>query len=219
MTARAMRIAEARRWASYLPGLGLYRDRFLVKRVGPVVSGLCLEVCRDSRLYQPIAFAHNLLGRLDELTLGYGRRLGLCRYGATNVGEECRRHADLLTGFSAGSFGEFLNMVKASFAEYPPFAPDLIWDVFTLAVASSSISRNGRFVDWIADHASKVHANWLPVGGFETWLSGLRDALSRAVDPDLEAVTRRLGLEGLPSAPLAATPVDVGDLEWVFLVG
>lgn len=217
MRTKPLRLAEARRWAACLPGYALHGDRFLIKRSGPLVLGLCLEPGRDSRDYYPTSFAHNLLGRLEFPTIGYGQSLGSCRYGLTDVDEKCQRAAGVLESLDVGSFGEFVEFAKASFVAHPPFLPDLIWDVWSLAWASGSMARSEECLVRVLACAAGIGANWGPVGGIKAWSAGLRDAMQRADSQAVELVVRRLGFEDLPVTQLAATPVEFQDLDWVFM--
>jgi hypothetical protein len=59
-------------WATAFPSFSIWKDKFLIQRVGPLIAGICLDHTRDPKIYRPTFFFHNLLVEWPVLTLGYG---------------------------------------------------------------------------------------------------------------------------------------------------
>lgn len=68
-------------WQEELPMLGIWKKQWLVRRVGPIVVGVCIDVLGGRRHYRPTAFMDVLVK--PEL----GVTFGLPRYWSSNVGD------------------------------------------------------------------------------------------------------------------------------------
>lgn len=60
---------------AHFPSHFLWKNQFLIRRNGPVVSGLCLNETRDKDYYIPTFFIHNLLVPFPVISLSYAAPL------------------------------------------------------------------------------------------------------------------------------------------------
>jgi len=56
-------------WHGYFPELSVYKDRWLLKRFGPIVFGLLLEKKSDPTEYYPLFHSHSLLKEHPDISL------------------------------------------------------------------------------------------------------------------------------------------------------
>lgn len=62
-------------WGAHFPSHSLWKGQFLIRRNGPVISGLCLNETRDKDYYKPTFFIHNLLVPFPVISLSYAAPL------------------------------------------------------------------------------------------------------------------------------------------------
>ncbi|MFF2127613.1 hypothetical protein ACFVW1_19855 [Streptomyces olivochromogenes] len=62
-------------WAATLPGFGVLRSLHLVRRIGPVLQGVCLDRSTSGDGYFPTAHVHALTREFPVISLTLGHRL------------------------------------------------------------------------------------------------------------------------------------------------
>lgn len=58
-------------WQEELPTLSIWRKHWLIRRVGPTVVGVCIDVMRGKFDYRPTAFCHRLTSQSESVTFGF----------------------------------------------------------------------------------------------------------------------------------------------------
>jgi hypothetical protein len=71
-------------WNSLLPGLGVYKPMWLLRRCGPLLTGVCLDRDGSGDQYIPRAHVHCLANEWDGLYLGLCQSLTRLRTGSEN---------------------------------------------------------------------------------------------------------------------------------------
>lgn len=68
-------------WQAEFPSLGIYRPRHLLRRVGPMLMGICLDRDSGGEIYKPIFHVHCLSKAFPVVSLTLGRQLRSDRSG------------------------------------------------------------------------------------------------------------------------------------------
>ena len=71
-------------WHSVLPELGIYRPMWLLRRCGPLLTGICLDRDSSGNHYIPTTHVHCLANPSDNLFFGLCQRLRAEKTGADN---------------------------------------------------------------------------------------------------------------------------------------
>lgn len=66
-------------WATQFPGLGIYKPLWLLRRVGPLLEGICLNRDSSNERYQPIFHVHCLARAESSLSLTLADELRTAR--------------------------------------------------------------------------------------------------------------------------------------------
>lgn len=68
-------------WAACFPSLGVYKPLWLMRRVGPLLEGICLNRDSSNERYQPIFHVHNLAREDSALSFTLAEELRTVRNG------------------------------------------------------------------------------------------------------------------------------------------
>lgn len=69
-------------WKAPFPDLGIYKPMWLLRRVGPLVSGICLERDSGNDAYRPTCHVHNLAKESATVSLSLADPLRTVKTGA-----------------------------------------------------------------------------------------------------------------------------------------
>jgi hypothetical protein len=179
-------------WNEHFPELKPWKTQHLLRRNGPLLSGICLDRTGDPGIYKPTYFIHNLLIPFPVISLSYRAPL-LDEYGYKSVryGIEGVQVADLVGGFreQVGILGKDISMpnfvsharkVRAGkFGMDTVFLPHLMSDVITIG----SIDGDEYYRQTIGDAVSALERRGGPVnniiGSIQEWKEGLLALLER----------------------------------------
>ncbi|MEW2134891.1 hypothetical protein [Streptomyces sp. NPDC005435] len=189
-------------WAVALPGFDAWRPLRLVRRVGPVVQGVCLDRTTSGDGYTPTAHVHALTREFPVVSLTLGQRLE----GSSGQPEsvlfarhesEYRRAVDALRGQSVLSLGEeppSLEQIVRAYhsavsARYDRGLPPAVVEMEDSVLVAAAAGRADLLQEGLA-LAGELAGLWpkhrLPLDwpGAARWLEGLR---ARAADGALRA--------------------------------
>ena len=80
-------------WQRALPSLGIYRPRHLLRRIGPMLMGICLDRDSGGEIYKPIFHVHCMCTPDDSISLMLGTQLRSDRSGGPDF-IQVRFHED-----------------------------------------------------------------------------------------------------------------------------
>jgi hypothetical protein len=148
-------------WAEQFPDFTPWKNQFLIRRNGGLISGICLDKLRDPNAYKPTFFFHNLLVPSPVVTLAYAAPLlsrGVykpVKYG--HIGESIKEFRMQVPIDEIPSISKFVDHVSASRAgkhgAQAIYIPHFFRDVITLG-----ISQEPRYLETI-DTAVEVISN------------------------------------------------------------
>lgn len=205
-------------WSGRFPGLGVYRKLHLLRRVGPLLEGICLERDSGNRSYRPTFHVHNLCRKDSSISLSLRQPVLTARTHAPQTiqvrwhDEMYRDAADRLESQSPLAFSgdlrleDVLKAYHSYIAKLPAVEHEYV-DMVTLAtwagrkqIALETIERSiGEIARWPALLIDRI-------GG----ISSFRDKLlSLTVDPNAlrgtcEEQVVSLGASHVPTADLIA---------------
>jgi len=210
-----------------LPGLHPWGDSHLIRRCGPVLSGVCLDGTRDPQACQPTFFVHNLLVSQPVMTLAYGapllprgvpRRL---RYGAS-VDDEARAllsQVQALSGLPAlGDLVAHIALLRAG--EFGPpslYPPHVMRDVLTIGAFLHQADEKTMLVWLDAAQAALQRAapfNMHIIGSVAAWRSRVWEDMLADGDQAMarHAQALKIPLEAIPSQAMSMDGGDVVSL-------
>lgn len=184
-------------WAAAFPDHTAWNGKFLLRRNGPLLSGICLDEMRDPKTYQPKFFYHNLICDWPVLTLGYGvslRQRGVpkaLKYG--NVGDEPVGLKDQIESARLpASFSLFLKHLsearRGAFGPMAVYLPHALRDVISVG---SYLGDAAFFRGHLASAAdlitSSSNVNLQIIGSVDQWTRDVGNLLSS----NLEALVQQ----------------------------
>lgn len=217
--------AELSMWMKALPGLHPWGDSYLIRRCGPVLSGVCLDGTRDPQAYQPTFFVHNLLVSQPAMTLAYGapllyrgvpRRL---RYDGAPVDEDAQAlltQVPALSGLpTLGDLVAHVTLLRAG-AFGPPalYPPHVMRDVLTIGAHLHKTDERAMQAWLDAAEAALQRAapfNMHIIGSLAAWRARVWEGM--LADGD-QAVTRHAQAWKIPleAVPAQVMTLDDGDV-------
>lgn len=186
-------------WAAALPGFDVWKPLHLLRRIGPVVQGVCLDRTTSGNEYMPTAHVHALTRDFPVISLMLGQRLEGAsgqpeRVLFANHDGEYRAAVGALRVQSVLSLSEeppsleqvvraYHSAASASYDKgFPPAVPEMEDSVLVAAAAGladllqEGLALAGELVDlW---PKARLPLNWR---GSEDWLEGLRAKAADAV--------------------------------------
>jgi hypothetical protein len=201
-------------WALHFPHLRSWKNQFLVKRNGGLVSGICLDETRDPKAYDPKFFFHNLLVPFPVMTIAYQAPLVLAgvakrlRYGnpAEEVIHKFKEHLPLSQTGSL-TFERFVEHVIAArhgaFGAQGVYLPHVFRDIITLGSAAGDAA---YYRSTLGIAAAKLEAtsgfNLAIIGSVHQWRKNVEAAIEQNHEAVAEEQRTALGLPELPDGGL-----------------
>ena len=204
-------------WAELFPGMGIYEQMHLLRRVGPLLIGIILERDSGNISYRPTFHVHSLTSDFAEVSLTMSQALLTVRTRAPEtidvVRHEAKYHeaADRLCKQAALPLSGDLSLseVTSAYEAYlrrptTHYQPHLYED---MALISASIGEAKRAA-MVVEEAACTMGSWPEefleaIGGFEEWIAALRNRTSKP-DEVRAAVERHIGELGVRAVPEAA---------------
>jgi hypothetical protein len=206
------RFATLDLWAASFPDFITWNGKFLLRRHGPVLSGICLDEMRDPKTYRPTFFFHNLVCDWPFLTLGYGvslRRRGVpkaLKYGS--VGDEPAGLKDQIESARLpATFSLFLKHIsetrRGALGPTAVYLPHALRDVMSVG---SYLGDAAFFIDHLASAADLINSsksvNLQPIGSAEQWARDVGNLLSSDLETRVRQNIQKLRLPSLTSESL-----------------
>ena len=188
-------------WAEYFEGFESWKNQYLIRRNGGLISGICLDETRDPSAYKPTFFFHNLLIPSPVLTLAYAAPYLVrgvykpVKYG-TPVDElvpSFREQVPMLSG--EVTMLSFVAHAKAAhqgkFGAQAVYLPHFFRDVITLGVCFGESDYYRRSVHDAASMIGNTNGiNMNLIGSVEEWQREIERIVdkdcSRSIDENLQ---------------------------------
>ncbi|MCP4122645.1 MAG: hypothetical protein GY751_12905 [Bacteroidetes bacterium] len=195
-------------WGSYFGGLKKWGDQFLIRKNGPLISGICLDRTRDPEFYIPTFFYHNLLVQSSVVKLSYAAPL-LSR-GVPMALKYCESveefAAQLKTQVEAldekQTFSKFVNHIAAArrgdFGPQAVYLPHALRDVILLG----GFLGDKEYYESTIDDAAKIiidtpNINLNMVGSIEEWKETITNLLRQNFNNAIEEHNSELSFPNL----------------------
>lgn len=202
-------------WAGHFPDLVPWKNQFLIRRNGGLLSGICLDELRDPNAYKPTFFFHNLLVPSPVVTLSYAAPLLLrgvykpVKYG--DPGESIATFKKQLPIDQEPSLASFIAHVSAAcagkFGAQAIYVPHFFRDVITLGS-----TRESYYLGVIEKCAKAIETlpgiNLNLIGSVAEWQADVRHHASCDTDVSIAEQLSKLKLPELSDAGLRVEIVD-----------
>lgn len=204
--------ATLEQWAQAFPGYVALGGKFLLKRNGPLLSGICLDDMRNSETYRPTFFYHNLLIDWPVLTLNYGVRLR--RRGvplAINYGTLHEEQVLLMNQIEAvqhpESFEVFVRHIQATrngqFGPIATYLPHVFRDVMSVGAYMGDAGFYISCIDAACQLiSSEPNLNLYIIGSVQQWKGEIESLLASDFESIVQENTKKLRLPTLSIEPL-----------------
>ena len=200
-------------WAKCFPALGIYKPMWLLRRVGPLVSGICLERDSGNDSYRPTCHVHNLAKEFPAVSLTLADPLRTVKTGASQTIQAAfhqQRFSDAAMRLQQQAqiplsgpvhLEDCVRTYRANMDEpLWQYAWYLFDDVITLLIWCEQTQRAEaalfEFGMKMRNWPSKLH----PPGGLEVWAAICQGWIDNPhqVRETVESQTKTHGLEHLP---------------------
>lgn len=212
MATKKEKRATLDQWAEAFPCHTPWADKFLLRRNGPLVSGICLDEMRYAKTYRPTFFYHNLLIDWPVLTLGYGaslRHRGVSK--AVNYGSFGDEPAGLKDQIESArfpaSFALFLkHLADARRGAFGPMAICLPHALCDLMSVGSYLGDAAFFREHLAPAAGLIasasNVNLQIIGSVDQWIRDVGNLLSSNLEERVRQNILKLRLPSLTNESL-----------------
>ena len=195
-------------WTQEFPTLVPWKDQYLIRRTGPLISGICLDRKSDPKVYCPTFFFHNLLTQWPNLTLGYAASAvyrgmpKLLKYGAPVAGAAWEIHSIIEPLQSKITFSSFVrHMLKAKnglFGFAGSYLPHDLRDIITVGSYLGDADYYRSTLDLACTRiAAAKNINLSIIGSIAEWRANVEGILDAASDDLIERHMRELHLPQL----------------------
>lgn len=206
------RAATLDRWAASFPDFTTWNGKFLLRRNGPLLSGICLDEMRDPKTYRPTFFYHNLVCDWPVLTLGYGvslRRKGVPK--ALKYGSVADEPAELKDQIESArlpvTFLLFLKHIsearRGGFGPMAVYLPHALRDVMSVG---AYLGDAAFFIVHLASAANLINSsknvNLQIIGSVDHWARDVGNLLSSNLEARVRQNIQKLRLPSLMSESL-----------------
>jgi hypothetical protein len=195
-------------WAQEFPTLVPWKDQYLIRRTGPLISGICLDRRSDPKVYCPTFFFHNLLTQWPDLTLGYAASAvyrgmpKLVKYGAPVADTASEISSIIEPLHSKITFPAFVrHMLKAKsglFGFAGSYLPHDLRDIITVGSYLGDADYYRSTLDLACTRiAAAQNMNLAIVGSIAEWRANVQEICEAASDDLIEIHTKELKLPQL----------------------
>lgn len=197
------------KWSAHFPLHQSWKDQFLVRRNGPLLSGICLDLCRDPKTYKPTLFFHNLIVPSPVITLAYAAPLlsrGVnkpLRYAAFSEADVKEFKCQLTLSCEELTFDKFFNHVVAARAgklgTQAVYLPHALRDVIVVGSFLGDASYYLSVLDHCAEEIEhEPGLNLHIIGSIGQWKESVRDLIGLNYEAAIKKECERHGLAPLP---------------------
>jgi hypothetical protein len=202
-----------KQWACAFPDHQAWKDKFLLKLTGPVISGLCLDETRDPKIYTPKFFFHNLLIETPGLTIGYSvslRHRGVSKslkYAASIADSPELLKAQIESARLPISFEIFVRhiqgTIRGDFGPIGIYLPHAYCDIMSVG---SFLGDDGYFRSTLDDVCERIaaipHLNLHIIGSVAKWRKEVELLLDSCGKDLIERHLTKLRLPPLANEPM-----------------
>lgn len=205
-------------WRGEIPSLGIYKPRHLLRRVGPLLVGICLDRDSGGDKYKPIFHVHSLCKEFPCVSMTLATQLRVDKNGGPDyieVGWHEDKYVEAATRMVRQSpiamQGDlsFADVVDAyrRYMENPPGIHQraiLYQDIILMAIYLRKIDLAWQITSEMIAVLDDDQAMYRHVGGREVFLSRCETALSdpSVIDTVVNTQNVELGLTDLPLSSL-----------------
>lgn len=199
-------------WAAAFPDHTAWNGKFLLRRNGPLLSGICLDEMRDPKTYRPTFFYHNLICDWPVLTLGYSVSLQqrgvpkALKYGS--VGDEPVGLKDQIEAARLpASFPLFLKHIsearRGAFGPMAVYLPHALRDVMSVGSYLGDAAFFSSHLSSAADLIiSAKNVNLQIIGSVDQWTRDVGNLLSSNLEALVQQSLQKLRLPSLTNESL-----------------
>lgn len=166
-------------WSCEFPELTAINKKFLVKRSGHLITGICLDELRDKSSYKPTFFCHNLLVSFPVLSLAYAAPLlsrGVykpVKYGVEigSFATELKEKVCIAQGQKFSIFWEHIkNAIEGKYGQQMVYLPHALRDLLSLKSACVSKETSLDMLEMTCLYLkSRTDVNFNLVGSLNEW--------------------------------------------------
>jgi hypothetical protein len=200
-------------WNKCYPDLGIYKPLWLLRRIGPLLCGICLNRDSGNDAYCPTFHTHNLLRQTDVVTLTLADPLRKVRSGVPDIiraifheqrfseaAERLRRQVLIpLSGpvHLSDCLSAYREYMDRPLGRYPL---SLFEDLVTMLVWCDRCAEAEKQLREFQKTISRWPEGARPAVGAEAWANTCRSWVKRPEDVRLSinAQVLKLGIQALP---------------------
>lgn len=208
-------------WATQFPDLGIYKPLWLLRRVGPLLEGICLNRDSSNERYQPIFHLHSLARDESSLSLTLADELRTARNDTpqkikvafhadhyVEAAKKMKQQASLaLSGpvFLTDVLHAYESYMTRPLGKYPvPLFEDIITMLVWCGLTTEAARKLAQFESEMKSWPSSI-ASLQRVGGVNAWSEKCQSWITNptTVRNTVEAQIAFHGVEHLPTVELS----------------
>ncbi|HBA86267.1 MAG TPA: hypothetical protein DCZ95_19465 [Verrucomicrobia bacterium] len=210
-------------WHELFPEFGVYEPMWLLRRIGPLVQGICLDRRSDNAGYVPTTHIHNLVRSRDFISLTLDQTLRTKRTGAEDE-VRAQLHEDqyieaasrlalqsLLPLHDVFTYEQFMDACwKHTQMKYATRYPYLLFE--DMLLVSSYVGLNTPQLEAMMHQFEQIMSSWpefilTKIGGIRPWVERMNGLLANpsSLRKTVEAETINLKIQKLSFYKLRRT--------------
>lgn len=209
MATKKDRLRVLNNWSSAFPDFTMWKDQFLLQRLGPLIRGICLDKTSEKQKYQPTFFFCNLLLNSLHVPLSYavdlrqrgvGKRIGYSDAIFTFPELFKEQVAGLNSQIGFDSFVEHVQLHdKGSFGPVGVYPPHSLADIITIG---SFLGDYDYFFTSLDDSCAlldrkKDNFNMRIIGSIAEWRKTIEEVIKSDGEVIIEKNIQKLELPDL----------------------